>query len=73
MESLSSSLCFAGVLLFVLVLAAAFGAGRDLPIAGGGISATRGKQIAVTALMASGSVVGLIATASLLVGWQWQA
>jgi len=54
-----------------LVLAAAFGAGRDLPIAGGGISTTRGKQIAVTALMAAGSLAILVATAAVLIGWQW--
>ncbi|HVP85307.1 MAG TPA: hypothetical protein VMS78_11335 [Rhizomicrobium sp.] len=56
-----------------LVLAAAFGAGRDLPIAGGGISTTRGKQIAVTALMGTGSIVVLLALAALLIGWQWRA
>lgn len=56
-----------------LVLAAAFGAGRDLPIAGGGISTTRGKQIAVTALMGSGSLAVLAAIATLLIGWHWQA
>ena len=56
-----------------LVLAAAFGAGRDLPIAGGGISTTRGKQIAVTTLMGTGSIVVLLALAALLIGWQWRA
>jgi hydroxylaminobenzene mutase len=56
-----------------LVLAAAFGAGRDLPIAGGGISTTRAKQITVTALMGSGSIAVLAAIAALLIGWHWQA
>jgi hydroxylaminobenzene mutase len=56
-----------------LVLAAAFGAGRDLPIAGGGISTTRAKQISVTALMGSGSLAVLAAIAALLIGWHWQA
>lgn len=56
-----------------LVLAAAFGAGRELPIAGGGITTTRGKQTAVTALMATGSLAVLAAITALLIGWQWQA
>jgi hydroxylaminobenzene mutase len=56
-----------------LVLAAAFGAGRDLPIAGGGISTTRAKQMSVTALMGSGSLAVLAAIAALLIGWHWQA
>lgn len=56
-----------------LVLAAAFGAGRDLPIAGGGISTTRAKQVTVTALMGSGSIAVLAAIAALLIGWHWQA
>jgi hydroxylaminobenzene mutase len=56
-----------------LVLAAAFGAGRDLPIAGGGFSTTRAKQISVTALMGSGSLAVLAAIAALLIGWHWQA
>ena len=55
-----------------LVLAAAFGAGKDLPIAGGGISTTRAKQIAVTALMGSGSLAVLAAIAAVLIGWHWQ-
>jgi len=56
-----------------LVLAAAFGAGRDLPIAGGGISTTRAKQVTVTALMGSGSLAVLAAVAAVLIGWHWQA
>lgn len=56
-----------------LVLAAAFGAGRDLPIAGGGISSTRAKQVTVTALMGSGSLAVLAAVAAVLIGWHWQA
>jgi hydroxylaminobenzene mutase len=56
-----------------LVLAAAFGAGRDLPIAGGGISTTRAKQMSVTALMGSGSLAVLAAIAALLIGWHGQA
>jgi hydroxylaminobenzene mutase len=56
-----------------LVLAAAFGAGRELPIAGGGITTSRGKQAAVTALMATGSFAVLAAIAAVLIGWHWQA
>jgi hydroxylaminobenzene mutase len=56
-----------------LVLAAAFGAGRELPIAGGGITTTRAKQASVTALMAAGSLAVLAAIATLPIGWHWQA
>ncbi|HXQ16393.1 MAG TPA: hypothetical protein VN814_17375 [Caulobacteraceae bacterium] len=55
-----------------LLLAAVFGAGRGLPIAGGGITTTAAKQTAVTALLALGSL-GVTATiVTLLVTWRWQ-
>ena len=43
-----------------LVLAAVFGAGRELPIAGQGVATTRARQGVVTILMATGSF-GLLA------------
>lgn len=55
-----------------LVLAAALGAGRDLPIAGGGISTTPSRQIPVTVLMGGGSVAIVVAIAAVLIGWNWQ-
>lgn len=55
-----------------LLLAAIFGAGRGLPIAGQGIATTRAKQTAVTALLAAGSLGILAAVVALLIGWRWQ-
>jgi hydroxylaminobenzene mutase len=55
-----------------LVLAAAFGAGRDLPIAGGGIATSRARQIPVTVLMGGGSVAIAVVIAAVLIGWHWQ-
>lgn len=54
-----------------LLLAAIFGAGRGLPIAGGGIATTTAKQTAVTGLMAIGSLAIVAAMAGLLVTWRW--
>ena len=55
-----------------LVLAAALGAGRDLPIAGGGIATSRARQIPVTMLMGGGSVAIAVVIAAVLIGWHWQ-
>jgi hydroxylaminobenzene mutase len=55
-----------------LLLAAIFGAGRGLPIAGGGITTTAVRQTAVTALMALGSLGIVAAMAGLLITWRWQ-
>lgn len=55
-----------------LVLAAAFGAGQGLPIAGQGITTTRGKQAVVSSLLIGGSLVSFVAIAAVLVGWNWQ-
>jgi (hydroxyamino)benzene mutase len=55
-----------------LLLAAIFGAGRGLPIAGQGITTTAVKQTAVTVLMAVGSLGIVAAMADLLVTWRWQ-
>jgi len=55
-----------------LLLAAIFGAGRGLPIAGGGITTTAAKQTTVTVLMAVGSLAIVAAMAGLLVTWRWQ-
>ena len=51
-----------------LVLAAVFGAGHGLPIAGQGITATRGKQRVVSMLLIGGSLVSAGAVAGMLVG-----
>jgi hydroxylaminobenzene mutase len=55
-----------------LVLAAAFGAGRGLPIAGGGVTTTPGRQLMVSALLIGGSLVSAGAVATLLLAWHWQ-
>jgi hydroxylaminobenzene mutase len=56
-----------------LLLAAAFGAGRGLPIAGQGITTTPAKQYLVTAMMAAGSLVLTATVVAMLVGWSWRA
>jgi (hydroxyamino)benzene mutase len=54
-----------------LLLAAVFGAGRGLPIAGQGITTTAVKQTTVTVLLALGSLGVTAAIAALLVIWRW--
>lgn len=54
-----------------LLLAALFGAGRGLPIAGQGITTTRGKQAIVSVLLIGGSLVSTLAVAAMLIGWTW--
>jgi hydroxylaminobenzene mutase len=55
-----------------LLLAAIFGAGRGLPIAGQGMTSTPTRQTAVTGLLATGSLGILLSTAALLLTWGWQ-
>ena len=55
-----------------LLLAGAFGAGQGLPIAGGGITTTPGRQRLVTVLLAAGSLGCLAAVAAVLVLWHWR-
>jgi hydroxylaminobenzene mutase len=55
-----------------LLLAAIFGAGRGLPIAGQGITTTAVKQTMVSVLMALGSLVIVAAMVTLLVTWRWR-
>jgi (hydroxyamino)benzene mutase len=55
-----------------LVLAAIFGAGRGLPIAGQGITTTAVKQTVVTVLLAAGSLGTTAAVVGLLIGWRWR-
>jgi hypothetical protein len=43
-----------------------------MPIAGQGITTTRGKQAVVSALLMGGSLVSFVAVAAMLVGWNWQ-
>lgn len=52
-----------------LLLGGLFGAGRNLPIAGGGITTTPGKQLTVSVLLIGGSIGTFLATAAALVGW----
>jgi (hydroxyamino)benzene mutase len=54
-----------------LLLAAIFGAGRGLPIAGQGITTTAARQTIVTALLALGSLGVTAAIVALLVTWRW--
>ena len=55
-----------------LLLAAIFGAGRGLPIAGQGITTTPARQTAVTVLLVVGSLGIVAAMAALLITWRWQ-
>lgn len=52
-----------------LLLGGLFGAGRGLPIAGGGITTTPGKQLAVSVLLIGGSIGTFLAVAAALIGW----
>jgi hydroxylaminobenzene mutase len=56
-----------------LLLGAAFGAGRGLPIAGQGITTTKRKQAIVSVLLIGGSLVSAVAVAAMLIGWSWRA
>ena len=51
-----------------LVLAAVFGAGRGLPIAGQGITTTGGKQLIVSVLLIGGSLGAAAAVGAMLFG-----
>ena len=55
-----------------LLLAAVFGAGRGLPIAGGGITTTPARQTVVTVLLVVGSLGIAVAVAAVLITWRWQ-
>lgn len=52
-----------------LLLGGLFGAGRGLPIAGGGITTTPGKQLTVSVLLIGGSIGTFLAVAAALIGW----
>jgi hydroxylaminobenzene mutase len=52
-----------------LLLAGLFGAGRNLPIAGGGVTTTPGRQAVVSILLIGGSLGTFAATAAALAGW----
>jgi (hydroxyamino)benzene mutase len=56
-----------------LLLAAMFGAGRGLPIAGQGITTTPARQAVVTVLLVAGSLGILVAVGAVLVTWHWRA
>jgi (hydroxyamino)benzene mutase len=75
MCSLVLSYGTAGFLYMVwlsLLLAAFFGAGRGLPIAGQGITTTPVRQTVVTLLLVVGSLGVLATIAALLITWRWQ-
>lgn len=52
-----------------LLLGGLFGAGRGLPIAGGGITTTPGRQRVVSVLLIGGSIGTFVAVAAALAGW----
>jgi hydroxylaminobenzene mutase len=54
-----------------LVLAALWGAGRGLAIAGQGITTTKGKQSIVSLLLIGGSLASAVAVAAMLAMWKW--
>jgi hydroxylaminobenzene mutase len=54
-----------------LLLAAVWGAGRGLAIAGQGITTTKGKQTVVTVLLAGGSIAVALAVGAMLLMWKW--
>jgi hydroxylaminobenzene mutase len=54
-----------------LLLAAIFGAGRGLPIAGQGITTTPARQTVVTVLLATGSLGVLAVVIGVLATWRW--
>src|ERR1700690_894703 len=56
-----------------LLLAGMFGAGRGLPIAGGGITTTPARQAVGPVLLLTGSLGILIAVVAVLVTWHWRA
>jgi len=56
-----------------LVLAAIFGAGYGLPIAGQGITTTRGRQAVVSILLIGGSIVSAVAVAAIILTWSFAA
>lgn len=55
-----------------LALAAGFGAGRGLPIAGGGIATSQGRETIVSAALIASSLALLLIVAALLLTWHWQ-
>ncbi len=56
------------VLWLSLLLGGIFGAGQGLPIAGGGITTTRGRQAVITLLLISGSLGSIVAVVPILIG-----
>jgi hydroxylaminobenzene mutase len=54
-----------------LLLAGAFGAGRGLPLAGQGVTASRGRQALVTLLLSVGSLGCLLAVGGLIIAGRW--
>jgi len=72
-EALGNGLWVSLFMIWVsLVLAGVFGAGRELPIAGQGITTTPARQRLVSVLLIAGSLGCLAAVAGLLALWHWR-
>jgi hydroxylaminobenzene mutase len=54
-----------------LLLAGVFGAGRGLPLAGQGVTTSRGRQTVVTILLSVGSLGCTLAVVGVLIAWRW--
>jgi len=54
-----------------LLLAGVFGAGQGLPLAGNGVTTSRGRQALVTILLAAGSLGCTVAVAGVLIAGRW--
>jgi hydroxylaminobenzene mutase len=52
-----------------LLLGGLWGAGRGLPIAGGGITTTPGRQMIVSVLLIGGSIGAFVSATAALIGW----
>ena len=61
------------VLWFAFLLAAIFGAGKVIPIAGTGHRAAKWQEMTVSGLMIAGSLASLAAVAAIVVQWSWRA
>ena len=61
------------VLWLGLLVGAAYGTGKTIPLAGAGVSAEPWQENAALALISLGSVGAVLAIAALLVQWRWSA
>jgi hydroxylaminobenzene mutase len=61
------------VLWLGLVVGAAYGTGKSLPIAGAGLAAKRWQENTARTLMSVGSIGSVVAIGALLAQWRWNA